>query len=96
MSMSQRVFITGFGIITSIGKNAEENFQSLVTGKYGFGSLEVLDTVHRDSLSACEIKLEDQELSDAGRCTVARRVYTHFPIGFDFTARSYSKCSPLA
>ena len=50
MSMSQRVFITGFGIITSIGKNAEENFQSLVTGKYGFGSLEVLDTVHRDSL----------------------------------------------
>ena len=50
MSMSQRVFITGFGIITSIGKNAEENFQSLVKGKCGFGSLEVLDTVHRDSL----------------------------------------------
>ena len=48
--MSQRVFITGFGIITSIGKNAEENFQSLVKGKYGFGSLEVLDTVHREFL----------------------------------------------
>jgi 3-oxoacyl-(acyl-carrier-protein) synthase len=61
--MSQRVFITGFGIISSIGNNAEENFQSLVKGKYGFGSLEVLNTVHRDSLSACEIKLEDQELS---------------------------------
>jgi 3-oxoacyl-(acyl-carrier-protein) synthase len=64
MSMSQRVFITGLGIITSIGKNAEQNFQSLVTGKYGFGSLEVLDTIHRDSLSACEIKLEDRALSD--------------------------------
>ena len=63
MSMSQRVFITGFGIISSIGKNAEENFQSLVKGKHGFRSLQVLDTAHRDSLSACEIKLEDQELS---------------------------------
>jgi 3-oxoacyl-(acyl-carrier-protein) synthase len=62
MSMSQRVFITGFGIITSIGKNAEENFQSLVKGRYGFGPLEVLNTIHRQSLSACEIKLEDQEL----------------------------------
>lgn len=60
--MSQRVFITGFGIISSIGKNAEENFQSLVKGKYGFGPVEVLDTVHRDSLSACEVKLEDREL----------------------------------
>lgn len=60
--MSQRVFITGFGIITSIGKNATENFQSLVDGRCGFGTLEVLETVHRDSLSACEIKFDDQDL----------------------------------
>jgi 3-oxoacyl-[acyl-carrier-protein] synthase-1 len=64
--MSERVFITGFGIITSIGNNAEENFQSLVERKYGFGTLEVLDTVHRQSLSACEIKLDEQQL-----CTLA-------------------------
>lgn len=60
--MSQRVFITGFGIITSIGKNAAENFQSLVDGKCGFGTLEVLDTVHRNSLSACEIKFDELDL----------------------------------
>lgn len=60
--MSERVFITGFGIITSIGNNAEENFQSLVARKYGFGSLEILDTVHRQSLPACEIKLDEQQL----------------------------------
>jgi 3-oxoacyl-(acyl-carrier-protein) synthase len=60
--MSHRVFITGFGIITSIGKNAEENFQSLVKGNYGFGPLEVLETVHRNSLSACEVKFGDKEL----------------------------------
>jgi 3-oxoacyl-[acyl-carrier-protein] synthase-1 len=61
--MSERVFITGFGIITSIGKNAEENFQSLVKRKFGFGPLEILETVHKNSLPACEIKLDEMELS---------------------------------
>jgi 3-oxoacyl-(acyl-carrier-protein) synthase len=60
--MSERVFITGFGIITSIGKNSAENFTSLVQSKFGFGPLEVLESVHRDSLPACEIKIDDEEL----------------------------------
>ncbi|HEX6225040.1 MAG TPA: beta-ketoacyl-[acyl-carrier-protein] synthase family protein [Chryseolinea sp.] len=67
MSMGQRVFITGFGIITSIGKNAEENFLSLSQGKYGFRPLEILDSIHRKSLSACEIKLEEEELCELAR-----------------------------
>lgn len=60
--MSQRVFITGFGIITSIGNNKEENFQSLVQGRCGFGELSILDTIHRTDLPSCEIKLHDNEL----------------------------------
>ncbi len=60
--MSQRVFITGFGIITSVGKNAEENFRSLVNRSHGFGPIDILDTVHRNSISACEIKLTEEEL----------------------------------
>jgi 3-oxoacyl-(acyl-carrier-protein) synthase len=62
--MSKRVFITGYGIITAIGKNAAENFQSLIKGKYGFGPLEVLDTIHQKSIFACEIKFDEQELCD--------------------------------
>src|SRR5687768_3463408 len=60
--MSRRVFITGFGIITSIGKNAAENYKSLVERKHGFGPLDILETVHRQALSACEIKLDEEEL----------------------------------
>ena len=60
--MSQRVFITGFGIITSIGNNTEENFQSLVQGRCGYGELSILDTIHRTNLPSCEIKLHDAEL----------------------------------
>ena len=60
--MSQRVFITGYGIITSIGKNAPENLQSLINRRHGFGALDVLDTVHRHSLAACEIKFNELQL----------------------------------
>lgn len=62
--MSERVFITGLGIITSIGKNAAENSRSLAQGKFGFGSLQVLESVHRDSIAACEIKIDDQKLCE--------------------------------
>lgn len=62
--MSERVFITGYGIITSIGNNAEENFQSLVNRKVGFGPLEFLDTVHKQTLPACEIKLNEKSLCE--------------------------------
>lgn len=60
--MSSRVFITGFGIISSIGKNANENFQSLVNQRTGYGELEVVETVHRQTLRSCEVKLSDDEL----------------------------------
>jgi len=60
--MSERVFITGFGIITSIGKNREENYQSLLSKRHGFGHIEILETIHRESLRSCEVKLHDKDL----------------------------------
>jgi 3-oxoacyl-(acyl-carrier-protein) synthase len=62
--MSRRVFITGYGIITSIGNDANENYQSLINKKTGYGKIEVLETLHREDLPACEIKLNDQQLSN--------------------------------
>jgi 3-oxoacyl-(acyl-carrier-protein) synthase len=60
--MSRRVFITGYGIITAVGRNAQENFESLCARKCGYGKIEILETLHRDDLPACEIKLTDEEL----------------------------------
>ncbi len=60
--MSKRIFITGFGIITSIGKNAFENIESLMKMRSGFGSLDILQTSHHHSIPACEIKLQDNDL----------------------------------
>src|SRR5688500_1704128 len=60
--MSRRVFITGFGIITSIRNNAADNYKSLIERKHGFGPLYILETVHRQALAACEMKLNEQAL----------------------------------
>ena len=62
--MNRRIFITGYGIITSIGNNAPENYRSLIARKCGFGSLEFLDTIHKHDLPACEIKFSDLQLSE--------------------------------
>lgn len=62
--MSRRVFITGYGVITAIGNNAAENYKSLVYEKCGFGRLDILQTVHRDDIFCCEIKLDIRELCE--------------------------------
>ena len=66
--MSERIFITGFGLITAIGNDAEENLQSLQSNRHGYGSIETFETAHKDSIRACEIKLTDLQLAE--RCGV--------------------------
>ncbi len=60
--MSTRVFVTGMGIITSIGMNTDEHFDSLLSLRSGFGKIELLPTIHKDILPAFEIKITDSEL----------------------------------
>jgi 3-oxoacyl-[acyl-carrier-protein] synthase-1 len=60
--MSRRVFITGYGVISAIGNNGPENFASLRDQKCGYRKLEILETLHRDSIFCCEIRLSYDEL----------------------------------
>lgn len=69
--MSQRVFVTGYGIITSIGNGAKENFQSLISRKTGYGQLEILETVHRNEIPGCEIKYTDKQLADLANVQIS-------------------------
>ena len=69
--MSRRVFITGFGIITSIGNNTEENFRSLLSSHHGFAELSILDTIHRSKLPCSEIKIDDKKLKELAKVSGA-------------------------
>ena len=61
--MSNKVLVTGFGLITAIGNNAEESLHSLINSKSGIGKISLLDTIHKDVLPAAEIKHSNKELT---------------------------------
>jgi len=60
--MSQKIAITGMGIISSIGNNVEENLQSLMSGKHGISDIALFETRHAGSIKTGEIKLSNAEL----------------------------------
>jgi len=62
--MSQKIAITGMGIISSIGNNVEENFISLQSGKHGISDIEMFETRHAGIIKTGEIKLSNEALAE--------------------------------
>lgn len=62
--MSQRVYITGLGMISAIGNNVSEAFQSLSNSQTGIGKINHLTTRYKDEFVAGEIKLSNKDLAD--------------------------------
>jgi 3-oxoacyl-[acyl-carrier-protein] synthase-1 len=59
----EKVFVTGMGIISALGKGVDANLDALKNSRSGIGPIENLDTVHKDDYLAAEIKLSNEELS---------------------------------
>lgn len=62
--MSQRVYITGLGMISAIGNNVSDSFLSLSQSKTGIGKINHLTTRYKDEFLAGEIKLSNADLID--------------------------------
>ena len=62
--MSKGVAITGIGIISAIGNNVGENYQSLIDGKKGISRIAKIDTIHKDDIMVGEIAFTNKELVD--------------------------------
>jgi 3-oxoacyl-[acyl-carrier-protein] synthase II len=62
--LSQRVYITGLGMISAIGNNVPESFLSLSQSKTGIGRINHLTTRYKDEFLAGEIKLSNADLAD--------------------------------
>ncbi|PID70023.1 MAG: beta-ACP synthase [Flavobacteriales bacterium] len=61
--MSKGVAITGMGIISAIGNNVAENYQSLKNSKHGLGTVEQLNTIHENVIKVGEIGLSNEVLA---------------------------------
>jgi 3-oxoacyl-[acyl-carrier-protein] synthase-1 len=57
------VWIASMGAISSIGMNVSENFDALLQGKSGISYPEYVQTLHRDDLPVCEIKMSNEALA---------------------------------
>jgi 3-oxoacyl-[acyl-carrier-protein] synthase-1 len=60
--MSQRVFVTGIGIISGIGNNVDETLQSIKQKKSGVTDIKYLQTIHKGVIPVSEVKLSEDEL----------------------------------
>ncbi len=77
--MSGRVFVTGIGIISAIGKNEEEIMHHFRTGKSGIGAITRLSTVHKNNLPVAEVKYSNEEL---------KSLLDHAPVAKNLTRTS--------
>lgn len=62
--MSKKVFVTGMGMISSIGEDVESSKKSLEELKTGVGIGTIIQTQHCENLPVAELKLSNQELAD--------------------------------
>jgi 3-oxoacyl-(acyl-carrier-protein) synthase len=62
--MACRVYITGIGVISAIGKNVSENIVSLKKQKTGIGKIAILETNYRNSYIAGEVKFTNNQLGE--------------------------------
>jgi 3-oxoacyl-[acyl-carrier-protein] synthase II len=60
--MSTKVVVTGLGVVSSIGNNVEENYQSLINKKSGISNMVYLDSIHKPNIPVAEVKATDEEL----------------------------------
>ena len=60
--MARKIAITGMGIISSIGRNVNENYASLLESRHGISEIEILETRHRGEVKLGEIKISNEDL----------------------------------
>ncbi|MDD3876854.1 MAG: beta-ketoacyl-[acyl-carrier-protein] synthase family protein [Bacteroidales bacterium] len=74
--MSEKVFVTGIGIVSAIGINVNEVFQSLLELKTGIGQSSFLESIYKDEIPVAEVKLHNDALRDLLSLTSKDKHYT--------------------
>lgn len=62
--MAKKVYITGTGIISSIGFNTQEVLSSLENSRGGIGRLKNIESVYSDEMPFAEVRASNSELKD--------------------------------
>jgi 3-oxoacyl-[acyl-carrier-protein] synthase-1 len=60
--MPAKVFITGAGLVTALGVGKAANVEALLASNTGIGAIKHLQTIHKDTIPAGEVKYTNAEL----------------------------------
>jgi len=60
--MPRKVFVTGLGILSSIGKNLPETLDSILSSRSGIGKVRFLKTLYADEFPFAEVLLSNDQL----------------------------------
>ncbi len=60
--MSEKVFITGQGIISAIGDNTQQVLNSILTQKSGIGFSQYVNTMYQHEIPVAEVRYSNEEL----------------------------------
>ncbi|MCX6328471.1 MAG: beta-ketoacyl synthase N-terminal-like domain-containing protein, partial [Bacteroidia bacterium] len=74
--MTERVFVTGVGIISAIGLNLKETIASLQGSKSGIGRMNLLDSIYKDEIPVAEVKATNKELTDLLEVTTDKGIFS--------------------
>lgn len=61
---SEKILISGIGLISAIGSNVQECLEALSSGRTGIGRAQFLQTRHKDEFMLGEVKLSNEQLFD--------------------------------
>jgi len=65
-----RVFVTGIGIISSIGLNIEESASALLESRSGIGSISMLETRYKDEIPVAEVHATSNILKEIAEVNI--------------------------
>ena len=55
----RKIYVTGLGVISGIGKGVEENLDSLKAGKHGMGKITLFPTALEVPVSEVNLSIDD-------------------------------------
>lgn len=82
----RKIYVTGLGVISGIGKGVEENLDSLKAGKHGMGKITLFPTALDVPVS--EVKQSNEELKKLLSLPSRQDVFTYSLAGLVGSPRS--------
>lgn len=72
----KKIYITGIGAISAIGRDVPSMLEALRNGRHGIGPITLTDTLHKGIIPVGEVKYTNEELAQMAGTTTSVNIFT--------------------